>query len=170
MQNLQPDHSHHHPSRAVLSLRLLARDIETPANVGSLFCLVDAWRVEENRLPGGSLLPPSCELQKISRSTEAGARSSHTHDPGEVVHKLMAAGYRIISLEITRSSIDIRELAAAAPRKICLLLGSERTSVNQALLGLSDEVTHIPLLRGNSSMNVALACAIATFEIIDRFR
>jgi hypothetical protein len=36
--------------------------------------------------------------------------------------------------------------------------------VDQALLELSDQVAHIPMLGGNSSMNVVTACAIATSQ------
>lgn len=170
VHNPQLDHSHHHPSHRVFPLHLLAHDIETPANVGSLFRLADALGVEEIHLTGRSVLPPNRKLTKTSRSTEARVRYSHASKPVEVLHGLKAAGYRIISLEITRSSIDIRELAVAASDRICLILGSERTGVDPALLELSDEVVHIPMLGGNSSMNVAMACAIATFEIIGRFR
>ena len=170
MQNLQLDHSHHQPSHRVFPLRLLAHDIETPANVGSLFRLADALGVEEIHLTGRSAVPPNRKLNKTSRSTDARVRYSHAPEPVEVLRGLKVAGYRIISLEITHCSIDIRDLVVAASDRICLVLGSERKGVDQTLLELSDEVVHIPMLGGNSSMNVAMACAIATFEIIGRFR
>ncbi|HWU78340.1 MAG TPA: TrmH family RNA methyltransferase [Rhodanobacter sp.] len=169
VQNLQLDHSHHQPSQRLFPLRLLAHDIEMPANVGSLFRIADALGVEEIHLTGSSVSPPNRKLNKTSRSTEARVRHSYARDPVVVLRELKAAGYRIVSLEITRSSIDIREFVVAASDRICLVLGSERTGVDQALLELSDDVVHIPMQGGNSSMNVAMACAIATFEITGRF-
>ena len=42
MQDVQLEHRHHQPSHRIFRLRLLANDIESPANVGSLFRLADA--------------------------------------------------------------------------------------------------------------------------------
>ncbi len=168
MQDVQLEHRHHQPSHRTFRLRLLAHDIESPANVGSLFRLADALGVEEIHLTGRSVLPPNRKLSKTSRSTEAHVAFSHASDPAGVLLRLRASGYRIISLEITGNSIDIRQLAVAASDRICLVLGSERAGVAQSLLDLSDQVVHIPMHGGNSSMNVAMACAIATYEIIGR--
>ncbi len=82
---------------------------------------------------------------------------------------LQAAGYRIISLELTSVSIDIRQLVVHASDRICLVLGSENAGVSQTLLDLSEQTVHIPMRGRHSSMNVATACAIATFEITRAF-
>ena len=82
---------------------------------------------------------------------------------------MKAEGYKIISLEITSSSIDISDLSLSAADKVCLILGSENTGVNQELLNASDITTHIPMLGQNSSLNVATASAIAGFEIMKRY-
>ncbi|WP_449425467.1 TrmH family RNA methyltransferase, partial [Rhodanobacter lindaniclasticus] len=76
---------------------------------------------------------------------------------------------RIVALELSSASIDIRDLAVAATDRICLVPGSENRGVSQALLDRSDQTVHIPMLGAHSSMNVATACAIATFEIIRAF-
>ena len=52
--------------------------------------------------------------------------------------------------------------------RVCLVVGAENTGVCQALLDASDATVHIPMRGHNSSMNVANACAIATYEIARR--
>ncbi|TQV66976.1 RNA methyltransferase [Exilibacterium tricleocarpae] len=86
-----------------------------------------------------------------------------------VVERLKAAGYSIPSLEITTASKDIEVLSVTQDDKICLILGSENQGVGQQLLDASGETIHIPMLGINSSVNVATACAIATYEITRRF-
>ena len=93
---------------------------------------------------------------------------TYVENPLEIIKKLKAEGYTIISLEITTSSIDISEFSLKGIEKVCLILGSESTGVNQELLNASDFTVHIPMMGVNSSMNVATACAIVTYEIIRR--
>lgn len=134
-------------------------------NVGSLFRIADALGVERIILTGRSPAPPNSKLRKTSRATEKYVPYSHAADPVPILQELKASGYRIISLELTSASIDIRKLDVGASDRICLVLGSENSGISQALLDLSEQTVHIPMLGQHSSMNVATACAIATFEI-----
>lgn len=170
MQNIQLDHSHHRPAQSAVSLCYLAHDLDLPMNVGSLFRIADALGVEKIHLTGRSAVPPNSKLRRTSRAAEKHVPFSHAPDPIPVLHELKASGYRIISLELTSASIDVRKLVVQASDRICLVLGSENTGVCQALLDLSEQAVHIPMIGLNSSMNVATACAIATFEISKAFR
>ena len=49
--------------------------------------------------------------------------------------------------------------------RLCLVVGAEDAGVCQSLLDASDATVHIPMRGHNSSMNVASACAIATYDI-----
>ena len=170
MPNIQLDHSHHRPSRSTFSLCYLAHDLDVPMNVGSLFRLADALGVQKIHLTGRSPVPPNGKLRKTSRAAEKHVPFSYAADPLPVLQALKTAGYRIISLEQTSASVDIRQLVVDASDRICLVLGSENAGVSQALLDLSEQTVHIPMRGQHSSMNVATACAIATFEITRAFR
>ncbi|MFC1749827.1 TrmH family RNA methyltransferase [Pseudomonadota bacterium] len=162
----QLDHTQHQSNAKKYPVCLLAHDIVVPTNVGSLFRVADALGLEKIYLTGQSAVPPNRQIKKTSRSTEKFVSYSYTEDPLVVVDQLRSLGYTIISLEITSSSADIRALTMSAEDKVCLVLGSESTGVCQALLDVSDQSVHIPMYGQNSSMNVAMACSIATFEII----
>lgn len=143
----------------------LANDVEVPMNVGSLFRIADALGVEKIYLGGSSCVPPNPKIKKTSRATEKFVDYSYTDNPRAVVAQLKADGYRIVSLEITSTSIPIEDFKASPGERICLVLGSEDKGVCQQLLEMSDETIHIPMRGSNSSMNVASACSIATYEI-----
>ena len=165
--NRQLDHSSHRAA-APLPLRFLAHDVDIALNVGALFRIADALGVAHVHLSGASPLPPDPKIRKSSRSAERHVAWSHSVDPLETVATLKAQGWRIVSLELSTQSIPLQELAVAPGDRICLVVGAENTGVCQALLDASDATVHIPMRGHNSSMNVANACAIATWEIARR--
>ena len=169
MKNIQLGHGQHQATSKKYSVCFLAHDIDVPMNIGSLFRIADAFGVEKIYLSGSSPVPPNSKIKKTSRSTEKYVPFSQEESPLDLVKKLKSQGYTIISLEITSASMDVRELSISSGEKVCLVLGSENTGVCQELLDASDKTIHIPMLGKNSSLNVATACSIATFEIIRRF-
>ncbi|MDX8387929.1 MAG: TrmH family RNA methyltransferase [Ghiorsea sp.] len=169
MLNIQLGHAQHQTDVKKYPLCFLVHDMESPTNVGSLFRIADALGVEKLYLSGATPVPPNGKIKKTSRSTEKYVAFEYVKSPLDVVGQLKAKGYTIISLEITSVSMDIRELNLTKNGKICLILGSENVGVNQALLDVSDKTVHIPMLGQNSSMNVASACSIATFELLRNY-
>lgn len=169
MENMQLDHSQHHASEKKLPVCFLAHDIEVPMNIGSLFRIADALGIEKIYLSGTSPTPPNSKIRKTSRATDKYVPFAYEKNPLDIIKKLKSEGYKIISLEITSSSIDLDDLKVSVTDKICLVLGSENYGVSQEILDVSDVVTHIPMMGKNSSMNVATACSIATYEIIRRY-
>jgi len=165
--NRQLDHSSHRGA-GPLPLRLLAHDMDDALNVGALFRIADALGVAHVHLSGTSPVPPDAKIRKTSRSAERHVAWSYEADPLATVAALKAQGWRIVSLELSTQSVDLRDLGVATDDRICLVVGAENTGVCQALLDLSDATVHIPMRGHNSSMNVANACAIATYEIARR--
>lgn len=170
MENVQLKHDAHKAISIRYPICFLANDIDVPMNIGSFFRIADALGVEKIFLTGSSIVPPNPKIKKTSRSTEKYVPYEYANNPISVIKKLKAAGYKVISLELTTKSIDLAELQISSDEKICLILGSENHGINVELLTVSDETIHIPMLGVNSSMNVASACSIATYEIIRKFQ
>lgn len=169
MKNRQLTHQQYSPLEYNHCLCFLLHNIDSAANVGSLFRIADAFGVEKILLSGNTPSPPNRKLKKVSRSTDQSVPYEVVKDAMEQINLLKSAGYTIISLEITASSQDIRNFSISPNEKICLLPGSENTGVSKKLLDVSDRTIHIPMLGNNSSMNVATATAIATFEIVKQY-
>ena len=159
------EHSAHKASAKKYSLSLLVHDMIVPMNIGSIFRIADALGVEKIFLTGNSITPPNSKITKTSRSTEKYVSHIYEKDALYVVQALKNLGYKILSLEITTTSIAIEKCDVQPDDKICLILGSESSGVSQKLLNESDACVHIPMLGKNSSMNVASACAIAVYEL-----
>lgn len=170
MTNTQLDHRSHQPVPAKHALCLLAHDVQRPANVGSLFRIADALGIEKIYLTGRSCTPAHPKARKAARATEQRVPFVRADDPLPVVAALKRAGYRIVSLEISSTSIDLAQLPVAPGDRICLILGNESAGICQPLLDASDATVCIPMCGQNSSMNVASACAIATYVITGRLK
>ncbi len=172
--NKQLTHADYKPSSNKFPLSILAYDITSPNNVGSLFRLCDAMGVDKLYLCGDTAVPPNSKINKTSRSTEKHVDFEQCRNTESLVSKLKSAGYLIISLEITTNSVAINTPsftdAFANDQAICLILGSENTGINQALLNMSDITTHITMQGNNSSMNVISAASIACYVITSNYK
>lgn len=170
LENIQLGYSQHRPSGKRYPLSLLAHDITDPANVGSLFRIADAMGIERIYLSGRSPTPPNKRLHRTSRTTDRAVSWEAANSPLDVITSLTSTGYTIIALEACVASHDIHDLCLETDNKVCLVLGNERRGVDQDILDACDTTIHIPMLGQNSSMNVAMATAIAAYEITRQLR
>lgn len=154
---------------------MLAYQLELAGNIGSLFRLVDAFGVDQLYLSRVSESASNLKIRKVARATQKMVDYCYIDSELELVNQLKQEGHMIISLEITSNSLNIREFIdqvkiqneeiMASYQQICLIVGSENTGIEQALLDASDHTLHIPMFGKNSSMNVAMAAAIALYEL-----
>lgn len=165
-ENAQLAHIHHKSAEQRQALQLLVNDLDNPANVGSLFRLADALGLEKVLLAGTTPVPPNRKLRLASRAAEKYVSYERHDDLMACIERLKTNGYRIVALEITSASVDVRKLNVASDEKVCLLLGNERKGVGPALLSACDDTVHIPMQGNNSSMNVSMAAGIACFELL----
>ncbi|MET0388524.1 MAG: TrmH family RNA methyltransferase [Polyangiales bacterium] len=167
--NVQLTHAEQSRRALTFPITLIAHDVDAPVNVGSLFRLADALGSEKIYLTGSTQVPPNDKLRKASRASEQAVAYEYRPHALEVVQQLRAAGYGIVSLEITSGSSDIRSFDASRWERLALIVGAENRGVSQVLLDASDATVHIPMFGQNSSMNLATACGIALFELTRRF-
>ncbi|MBL1261706.1 MAG: hypothetical protein COB33_014400 [Thiotrichaceae bacterium] len=71
----------------------------------------------------------------------------------------------MVALALATQSVDLKTLDYGEMDRICLILGSEQCGVSPSLLEIADHTVHIQMLGLNSSMNVAIACSIAVYEM-----
>jgi tRNA G18 (ribose-2'-O)-methylase SpoU len=174
--NTQLSHEDHQRSSKTFPFSIIANDLSSPLNVGSLFRLSDALGINKLYLCGDTPLPPNSKINKTSRSAEKYVTYEYQESAIDLVDRLKQSGSLIIALELTTSSIDLSsaEFTAAIKNRVaeagpvCLILGSEKTGISESLLSLSDISVHIKMFGHNSSMNVISAASIAGYEIIQK--
>ena len=143
---------------------LLCDHLTDPANLGILFRLADAARLQEIIFfnePDFEITP---KINRISRQTVQYVPHPNFHNFNDL--ELLKKTYEIVALDYTNTSILYTDFHPKRP--ILLVLGNEQTGVSAQLLQLSDSSIHLPMFGINSSMNVSMAAGIATYQLIKK--
>ncbi len=146
-------------------IHLVCDQVNSPANIGSIFRLADSFGIEHIHFCGTDITVVSKRMLRTARATHEIIPYSTSESCIETLMQLKEEGYTPIALEITDTSIPITAYDFAACSKIALIIGQENLGVSKPLLAQVEATTHINMFGHNSSMNVAMATGIALFEI-----
>jgi len=141
------------------NISLIAHNIRSLWNVGSLFRNADAFAVEKIILTGYTATPPRREISKTAIGAEEWIPWEYEEDPIQAITKLKSDGWTMVALEQSEDSINIAEFES--PDRMCLIVGHEVTGVPSDLLEMSDYIVHIPMHGKKQSLNVSVAAGIA---------
>lgn len=157
---------------------VIAHDIRSCHNVGSLLRTADGLGIETVFLTGYTPYPPleandprlphlaakiGRQIHKTALGAEASVDWQQVSDVTTVLSKLKTAGYRIVALEQTAGSIALPSYQP--PAKIALLLGREVEGIASDLLSQVDDTVEIPMSGAKESFNVVQAAAMALYQL-----
>jgi tRNA G18 (ribose-2'-O)-methylase SpoU len=159
---------------------IVADNIRSLDNVGLLFRLCELARVELLVLAGYTGYPQihddprSKDIIKrhTSRITKTAVYSlpyqpwMHEENPVRFIKEKKKAGYCVLALEQTTSSIPYFKAEYTLPT--ILIVGHERFGVQKELLELADTMIEIPILGIGNSHNVATATGIILSSILEK--
>lgn len=144
---------------------LVLDNVRDSKNVGALFRLADAMGLRGLCLCGETPKPPSAAIDKASRSASNWVPFWVFPHTEQALQQLASEGYRLLGLELSTHSVPLHQLHWPAGQATALVLGSEKNGIGAEALNLLSDTTHIPMHGRNSSMNVAMAAAIAVYEL-----
>lgn len=144
---------------------LITDRISSPANLGSLLRIADAFHIEKIMVLDSVIDLNSNRLKRTARATEKVVSIDFYENLEEILQEINPEEYQWISLEITEDSFPVSALTLDSDKKIALIVGEERSGVREDLLKMSQNVVHIPMFGNNSSMNVAQAAGICLYEM-----
>lgn len=148
---------------------LFLDNIRSAYNVGAIFRTAEAVGVKKIYLAGISGVEKFSDTVKLNPKVEKTALEGinlnweYVADPLTKLSELKSRGVQIVSLELTPKSIDFRKMNYQFP--LCLVVGHERVGVNDKINQIADQVVQIPMKGKGRSLNVAIATAIALYEI-----
>ncbi|MCC5942076.1 MAG: RNA methyltransferase [Balneolaceae bacterium] len=148
---------------------LWLHDIRSLYNVGAAFRSADAFGIKELWLSGFTPVPPRAEITKTAIGAEEYVIWRQITDQEEAIQKLKSAGYTIVALEQTDSSIPLDEYLVDN-KPVCLILGNEVTGVDKSLLAQTDAAVEIPQFGMKHSLNVAVAGGVALYAFYEKFK
>ena len=144
---------------------LICDSVTSPANLGGLFRLCDAFGVRELLICNSNFDPGSNRFKRTARNTEQSVAYRVIEDISDVISELKENKFHILGLEITNQSVAIQDLDIPVDKSVALVVGGERHGISNTVLQLTDATVHIEMYGTNSSMNVTHAIAIALFQL-----
>lgn len=146
---------------------VLLPDIRSGWNTGAFFRTADALGIQELLLCGYTPYPPHKEISKTALGAEKTVAWSYWNHAEDAIQYLKKYSVSIIGLELHPSSIPIAEWKRKEKNTpICLVVGNEVTGINEKILSLCDEIVSLPMKGKKESLNVAIAGAIAMWEMV----
>lgn len=147
---------------------VIANNIRSRENVGSIFRTADALGFEEVILVGISPQPldrfnrPDEKLAKAALGAQESVKWSYSPKVQEAITSLKERGYLIVGLEQGETSLDIfsdtkeiKERTAVKP--IAIVLGAEVDGLSVEDRALCDLLIELPMSGTKESLNVAVA-------------
>ncbi|MDC7993479.1 TrmH family RNA methyltransferase [Altibacter sp. HG106] len=146
-------------------IHLLCDGVQSPANVGGLFRLAEAFGVTQLYFANASINFNSERLKRTARNTVR--RIPYVSDVSSqaIIQQFRSKQIPVYALEITTDSIPLQQLSRTQQQSLALVIGNERHGVSENVLKVVDQSLHIPMFGQNSSMNVIQATAIALYAL-----
>lgn len=148
-----------------LPLRVMADNVRSMLNIGSLLRTCDAFLVEEVILAGITGRPPHPEISKSALGAERSVRWRYVEDAVKEIAEMQAHGWKICVLEQVHDSIPLDCFRAEKGERYLLVAGNEVAGVNQQIVDMADIVMEIPQWGTKHSLNVAVSGGIAVYSM-----
>ncbi len=150
---------------------VVAHNIRSLFNVGSLFRTADAFSVSKIYLTGYTPTPEIFKHRIKINKTALGAEEfvpwEHKISPVRVIKDLKRKNKKIqiIALEnnIKGKTVKLNKFKPKFP--LVLILGEEVGGVDKSLLKMADKVVEIPMFGKKESLNVSVAFGVAAYHI-----
>lgn len=153
-----------------LPMALMADNVRSMHNVGSMLRTCDAFMVEEMVLAGITGCPPHPEISKTALGADESVSWRHVDDALAEARRMREDGWRIAVLEQTHDSIDLDSFIPSPDERWLIVAGNEVEGVDQRIADIADVVLEIPQSGTKHSLNVAVSTGIALFHFYTRMR
>ena len=148
---------------------VVAHNIRSIYNVGSLFRTGDAARIEHLYLTGYTGTPDHKDLHKTALGAQDLVPWSSEDDVLPLLENLRSQGYTIAALELTDASEPPAALDTDA-FPLALVLGNEVHGIENEVLAACDMALELPQYGAKQSLNVSVAFGIAVYDLVRRYR
>jgi tRNA G18 (ribose-2'-O)-methylase SpoU len=149
-----------------IPIKIISDGIQQIANIGMIFRIADALRIEEILFYNYLETFDEKTLLKKSRSCSKYVTFSYLDSIEKIIE--LKNTYELVLLEKTNISIAYKKYMPNKP--MCLVLGSEKFGISKELMEFADTSVHLPMTGINTSINVATAASVALYDFYDKMK
>ncbi len=140
---------------------LIAHNIRSLHNVGSIFRSADVFGIKKIYLTGYTGQPPRKEIAKVALGSEHRVDWEYKENIFDLVDELKKSNISIFGLETGGESIE----SVNTTEPIALIVGNEVEGIEKTVLDVCDQIIEIPMIGKKQSLNVSVATGIALFAL-----
>lgn len=145
---------------------VLAANIRSAHNVGSIFRTADGAGVAKLYLGGYTPAPPNSKISKTALGAEKSVPWERIKQPGRFIDIMKKKGWQIVVLENnTKGAVDYRRFRPCFP--LLLVLGNEVSGLPKSILKKTDRIVSIPMKGKKESLNVSVAFGVMAYKIAE---
>ena len=154
-------------------MQAILHNIRSIHNVGSMFRTADGLGVEKLYLTGYTPEPidrfgrKRQKLSKVALGAEDTVDWESEESILDLINILEAENTKVCACEPTDSAVPVDKLTTRNP-SLCLVFGNEVDGLPKKVIEASDQTVKIPMRGTKSSLNVAVAFGILTYQVIDK--
>jgi tRNA G18 (ribose-2'-O)-methylase SpoU len=158
-----------------MKITVIAHDIRSVHNVGSIFRTADAAGVEKIFLCGITPAPIDrfkevrADFAKVALGAENFIPWESAPTTAGVIKRLKKEGYEIFALEQSKRSAPYYQgahaMGGARDARVALIVGNEVKGLPPSVLRAADRILEIPMMGKKESLNVAVAFGIVVFGL-----
>jgi tRNA G18 (ribose-2'-O)-methylase SpoU len=143
---------------------VIAHNIRSAFNVGSIFRTADAVGINKIYLCGYTPTPPDQKIKKVALGADDLVPFESFKSATSLIKRLKKQGVKIIALENNlEEGIDYRKFKPQFP--LALVLGNEVNGLSKTILKLADQIIYLPMVGQKESLNVSVAFGVASYHI-----
>ncbi|HGY56101.1 MAG TPA: TrmH family RNA methyltransferase [Caldithrix abyssi] len=150
-----------------LPIYVLAENIRSMHNVGSIFRSGDGARITKLFLTGFTPVPPRREIDKTALGATESVPWEYSKNPLPVLKALKEQGVKIAAVEHTNTSVNYAQVEYSFP--VCLLVGNEVEGLSQEVVKEADFAVELPMLGIKQSLNVSVAFGIVLYHVLQQY-
>lgn len=149
---------------------VVADNIRSLNNVGSLFRTCDAFAMEALYLCGITATPPNKEIHKTALGAENAVEWKFYRETAEAMRWLKEQGYILLAIEQVEGAVFLEKFTADKNRKYALVFGNEVKGVAQDIVDMCDGAIEIPQCGTKHSLNVSVSAGIVLWEFYKQWK
>lgn len=153
-----------------LDYEIVADNLRSGQNIGSLFRTADALACDNINLTGISPIPPNKEVLKTALGATESVKWEYTQVNTDLITRLKTAGVKIIVIEQTTNSIPLHQFIPDSKERYAIVLGNEVDGVSEEFIKNADMCVEIPQVGIKHSLNVSVCAGIIMWHMFSRLK
>ena len=143
---------------------IILDNVRSLNNIGSCFRTSDAFLIKKMYLTGFTAKPPSRDIERTALGATDSVEWEHVKEIKKIIIQLKKEGWKIILVEQTNQSINLKNFKPLISEKYVFVFGNEVFGVSDDALKEADAALEIPQFGTKHSFNISVSMGIILWD------